>query len=134
MAQAGRLNLRMQKELKLLLTDLASFSLTSIHALIQGLEGAVYEKGVFKIDIQIPERYPFQQPVVTFTWLGLEIAEFIQFGTVGLSAKAHHKKTKKVCNALIHLGKSAETALEPEYVAAAIEPKAKGVDWLLNGL
>nr|GFB00604.1 probable ubiquitin-conjugating enzyme E2 37 [Tanacetum cinerariifolium] len=68
MAQAGRgrLNLRMQRELKLLLTDPASFSLTSIHALIQGLERIVYEKGVFKIDIQIPERYPFQPPVVTF--------------------------------------------------------------------
>ncbi|GKD46740.1 probable ubiquitin-conjugating enzyme E2 37 [Tanacetum coccineum] len=101
MVQAGRLNL-----------------------MIQGLEGTVYEKGVFKIDIQIPERYPFQPPVVTF---GV-------FGTVGLSAKAHHKKTKKVSNALIQLGKSAETALEPEYAAAAIEPKAKGVDWLLNGL
>ncbi|GKE30545.1 hypothetical protein Tco_1445929 [Tanacetum coccineum] len=57
-----------------------------------------------------------------------------EFGTVGLSAKAHHKKTKKVCNALIHLGKSAETALEPEYAAAAIEPKAKGVNWLSNRL
>nr|GFB51453.1 probable ubiquitin-conjugating enzyme E2 37 [Tanacetum cinerariifolium] len=71
MAQAARLNLRMQKELKLILTDpphgasfphlspssdLASFSLTSIHALIQGPEGTVYEKGVFKINIQIPER------------------------------------------------------------------------------
>nr|GEY72781.1 probable ubiquitin-conjugating enzyme E2 37 [Tanacetum cinerariifolium] len=67
MAQAGRLNLRMQKELILLLTDPASFSLISIHALIQGLEGTVYEKGVFKIDIQIPERYPFQPPVVTFS-------------------------------------------------------------------
>ncbi|PWA90816.1 ubiquitin-conjugating enzyme/RWD-like protein [Artemisia annua] len=82
MAQAARLNLRMQKELKLLLTDpphgasfphlspssdLASFSLTSIDALIQGPEGTVYEKGLFKIKIQIPERYPFQPPVVTFS-------------------------------------------------------------------
>ncbi|GJR41832.1 hypothetical protein Tco_1309935 [Tanacetum coccineum] len=46
MAQAGRLNLRMQKELKLLLTDLASFSLTSIHALIQGLEGRVIDGSI----------------------------------------------------------------------------------------
>ncbi|CAI9285930.1 unnamed protein product [Lactuca saligna] len=81
MAQAARLNLRMQKEVKLLLTDpppgasfphlsptsdLSSFSLTSIDAQIQGPEDTVYEKGVFKIKIQIPERYPFQPPSVTF--------------------------------------------------------------------
>ncbi|KAL2251201.1 UNVERIFIED_CONTAM: putative ubiquitin-conjugating enzyme E2 37 [Sesamum indicum] len=80
MAHAARLNLRMQKELKLLLTDPppgASFpslsddssaeSLTSIDALFQGPEGTVYEVGVFKIKIQIPERYPFQPPIVTFS-------------------------------------------------------------------
>ncbi|XP_057797935.1 uncharacterized protein LOC131014015 [Salvia miltiorrhiza] len=82
MAQAARLNLRMQKELKLLLTDPppgATFptlsdhhhaggdsSLTSIDALLQGPEGTVYSNGVFKIKIQIPERYPFQPPIVTF--------------------------------------------------------------------
>ncbi|KAI3814557.1 hypothetical protein L1987_14197 [Smallanthus sonchifolius] len=81
MAQAARLNLRMQKELKLLLTDpppgasfphlspasdLSSFSLAAIDAQIEGPEGTVYEKGVFKIKIQIPERYPFQPPIVTF--------------------------------------------------------------------
>ncbi|GJU63687.1 hypothetical protein Tco_1245522 [Tanacetum coccineum] len=44
MAQAGRLNLSIQKELKLSLTDLASFSLTTIHALIQGLEGIGYQQ------------------------------------------------------------------------------------------
>ncbi|XP_042031810.1 uncharacterized protein LOC121778511 isoform X2 [Salvia splendens] len=82
MAQAARLNLRMQKEFKLLLTDPppgASFptlsdyhhaggdsSLTSIDALLQGPEGTVYSNGVFKIKIQIPERYPFQPPIVTF--------------------------------------------------------------------
>ncbi|KAK9060758.1 hypothetical protein SSX86_021464 [Deinandra increscens subsp. villosa] len=81
MAHAARLNLRMQKELKLLLTDpppgasfpdlsptsdLTSFSLAAIDAQIEGPEGTVYEKGVFKIKIQIPERYPFQPPIVTF--------------------------------------------------------------------
>ncbi|PIN10762.1 Ubiquitin-protein ligase [Handroanthus impetiginosus] len=79
MAQAARLNLRLQKELKLLLTDPppgASFpslsddssapSLTSIDALFQGPEGTVYADGVFKIKIQIPERYPFQPPIVIF--------------------------------------------------------------------
>ncbi|XP_062090766.1 probable ubiquitin-conjugating enzyme E2 37 [Humulus lupulus] len=81
MAQAARLNLRMQKELKLLLSDpppgasfpclspdsgLSSFSLSVIDAQIKGPEGTVYEKGVFNIKIQIPERYPFQPPAVTF--------------------------------------------------------------------
>ncbi|GMP59903.1 hypothetical protein CsSME_00022988 [Camellia sinensis var. sinensis] len=81
MAQAARLNLRMQKELKLLLTDpppgasfpllspdsdLSSSSLSTIDAEIEGPEGTVYAKGIFKIKIQIPERYPFQPPIVTF--------------------------------------------------------------------
>ncbi|KAI3443798.1 hypothetical protein Pfo_000463 [Paulownia fortunei] len=79
MAHAARLYLRMQKELKLLLTDPppgASFpslsddssasSLTSIDALFQGPVGTVYASGVFKIKIQIPERYPFQPPILTF--------------------------------------------------------------------
>ncbi|KAM7488380.1 hypothetical protein LguiB_025864 [Lonicera macranthoides] len=81
MAQAARLSLRMQKELKLLLTDpppgatfphlssdsdLSSFSLSTILAHIEGPEGTVYANGIFKIKIQIPERYPFQPPIVTF--------------------------------------------------------------------
>ncbi|CAM8931272.1 unnamed protein product [Rhodiola kirilowii] len=81
MAQAARLSLRMQKELKLLLSDpppgatfpyLASdsdhltSSLTAIDAQIEGPKGTVYENGYFHIRIQIPERYPFQPPIVTF--------------------------------------------------------------------
>ncbi|XVE98183.1 hypothetical protein REPUB_Repub03eG0083800 [Reevesia pubescens] len=76
MAQAVRLKLRMQKELKLLLTDPphgASFpflsdisDLSSIDAQIEGPEETVYAKGIFKIKIQIPERYPLQPPIVTF--------------------------------------------------------------------
>uniref|UniRef100_A0A7N0TBT1 E2 ubiquitin-conjugating enzyme n=1 Tax=Kalanchoe fedtschenkoi TaxID=63787 RepID=A0A7N0TBT1_KALFE len=83
MAQAARLSLRMQKELKLLLSDPppgATFpylspdfeqltspaSLSAIDAQIEGPKGTVYEKGYFHIKIQIPERYPFQPPVVTF--------------------------------------------------------------------
>ncbi|CAN4103761.1 unnamed protein product [Withania somnifera] len=76
MAQEARLNLRMQKELKLLLTDpppgasfpslASSSSLQSIHAQIEGPEGTVYAKGLFNLKIQIPERYPFQPPIVTF--------------------------------------------------------------------
>ncbi|XP_022730717.1 probable ubiquitin-conjugating enzyme E2 37 [Durio zibethinus] len=79
MAQAARLKLRMQKELKLLLTDPphgASFpflsphsdlsNLSSINAQIEGPEETVYAKGIFKIKIHIPERYPLQPPIVTF--------------------------------------------------------------------
>ncbi|OUZ99938.1 Ubiquitin-conjugating enzyme [Macleaya cordata] len=87
MAQAERLSLRMQKELKLLLTDpppgvslpmlsgdasdlpsssSSSSSLSTINAQMEGPEGTVYAKGVFNIRIQIPERYPFQPPNVTF--------------------------------------------------------------------
>ncbi|KAL4283715.1 hypothetical protein GQ457_16G003720 [Hibiscus cannabinus] len=79
MAQEARLRLRMQKELKLLLDDPphgASFpllssqsditDLSSIDAQIEGPEETVYSKGIFKIKIQIPERYPLQPPVVTF--------------------------------------------------------------------
>ncbi|VVA10606.1 PREDICTED: ubiquitin-conjugating enzyme [Prunus dulcis] len=76
MAQAARLNLRLQKELKLLLTDpppgasfpllSSSSSLTTIDAQIKGPEGTVYAEGLFKIKIQVPERYPFQPPSVTF--------------------------------------------------------------------
>ncbi|KAK3034352.1 hypothetical protein RJ639_032250 [Escallonia herrerae] len=81
MAQAARLSLRMQKELRLLLddpppgvslpllsadSDLSSFSLSHIDAQIKGPEETAYEAGIFKIKIQIPERYPFQPPMVTF--------------------------------------------------------------------
>ncbi|KAG0538370.1 hypothetical protein BDA96_03G230200 [Sorghum bicolor] len=79
MAQAKRLNLRMQKEIKLLLDDPPHgvslnlsedenvlSSLSSIEARIEGPEGTVYANGVFILKIQIPERYPFQPPNVTF--------------------------------------------------------------------
>ncbi|KAM3406695.1 hypothetical protein ACQJBY_000654 [Aegilops geniculata] len=79
MAQAARLNLRMQKEIKLLLSDpppgvslnlsdekSSLRSLSSIETRIEGPEGTVYSKGVFILKIQIPERYPFQPPNVTF--------------------------------------------------------------------
>nr|TKW15249.1 hypothetical protein SEVIR_5G224900v2 [Setaria viridis] len=75
MAQAARLNLRMQKEIKLLqddpphgvsLNENDLSSLSSIEARIEGPEGTVYAKGIFILKIQIPERYPFQPPNVTF--------------------------------------------------------------------
>ncbi|KAI5017093.1 hypothetical protein ZWY2020_037471 [Hordeum vulgare] len=69
----------MQKEIKLLLSDpppgvslklsdegSALPSLSSIETRIEGPEGTVYSKGVFVLKIQIPERYPFQPPNVTF--------------------------------------------------------------------
>ncbi|KAL6221794.1 hypothetical protein ACLB2K_005189 [Fragaria x ananassa] len=76
MAQAARLSLRLQKELKLLLTDpppgasfpllSSSSSLSSVLAQIQGPEGTVYAGGLFSIKIEIPDRYPLQPPSVTF--------------------------------------------------------------------
>ncbi|XP_010466866.1 PREDICTED: probable ubiquitin-conjugating enzyme E2 37 isoform X2 [Camelina sativa] len=83
MAQAARLSMRMHKELKLLLTDpphgasfphlssaaagsgdLSNFS--TIDAQIEGPEDTVYANGIFNVKIQIPERYPFQPPIVAF--------------------------------------------------------------------
>ncbi|AEE76912.1 unnamed protein product [Arabidopsis thaliana] len=83
MAQAARLSLRMQKELKLLLSDPphgASFphlssaangsgdfsTFSTIDAQIEGPEDTVYANGIFNLKIQIPERYPFQPPIVSF--------------------------------------------------------------------
>ncbi|KAL0699476.1 hypothetical protein Bca4012_055598 [Brassica carinata] len=87
MAQAARLSMRMQKEMKLLLSDPphgASFphlssaasgsadfsSLSTIDARsilkIEGPEDTVYANGIFEVKIQIPERYPFQPPIVSF--------------------------------------------------------------------
>ncbi|XP_069133750.1 ubiquitin-conjugating enzyme E2 T-like [Argopecten irradians] len=37
-----------------------------LEAQIIGGEGTPYENGIFKIDIQIPERYPFEPPKVRF--------------------------------------------------------------------
>ncbi|VVA93029.1 unnamed protein product [Arabis nemorensis] len=83
MAQAARLSMRMHKEVKLLLSDpphgasfphlssaaagsadLSTFS--TIDAQIQGPEDTVYADGIFNVKIQIPERYPFQPPIVAF--------------------------------------------------------------------
>ncbi|KAG8077243.1 hypothetical protein GUJ93_ZPchr0007g5063 [Zizania palustris] len=71
--------MRMQKEIKLLLNDpphgvslnlsgdeSALSSLLSFEARIEGPDETVYSKGVFVLKIQIPERYPFQPPNVTF--------------------------------------------------------------------
>ncbi|KAI8928812.1 ubiquitin-conjugating enzyme/RWD-like protein [Entophlyctis helioformis] len=41
-------------------------SLFRLSAVVQGLEGSPYEGGHFKLDIQIPARFPFEPPVVQF--------------------------------------------------------------------
>ncbi|CAF1705704.1 probable ubiquitin-conjugating enzyme E2 37 isoform X1 [Brassica napus] len=111
MAQAARLSMRMQRELKLLLSDpphgasfphlssaasgsgdLSSFSSIDARLLLlnillslsisnidltlvsfcflstemEGPEDTVYANGIFDVTIQIPERYPFQPPIVSF--------------------------------------------------------------------
>ncbi|CAH2052701.1 unnamed protein product [Thlaspi arvense] len=94
MAQAARLSMRMQKEMKLLLSDpphgasfphlssaasgssdFSTFSTIDARRIlisfflfpkIEGPEDTVYANGVFNVKIQIPERYPFQPPIVAF--------------------------------------------------------------------
>lgn len=73
--QIARLSARMQRELKRLQTDpppgICAWPsndnlLTRLEAQIEGPEGTVYAKGLFKLEIQVPERYPFEPPNVKF--------------------------------------------------------------------
>lgn len=73
--QIARLSARMQRELKRLQTDpppgICAWPsndnlLTRLEAQIEGPEGTVYAKGIFKLEIQVPERYPFEPPNVKF--------------------------------------------------------------------
>jgi len=41
-------------------------ALNHLHAQIQGPEKSVYSKGIFKLEVRIPERYPFEPPKVRF--------------------------------------------------------------------
>ncbi|KAI5076175.1 hypothetical protein GOP47_0008240 [Adiantum capillus-veneris] len=75
MAQAARLASRLQRELKMLQSDpppgvsawpCDGHILTHLQAQIHGPEGTVYANGVFKLDIQVPERYPFEPPNIKF--------------------------------------------------------------------
>ncbi|XP_042379153.1 probable ubiquitin-conjugating enzyme E2 37 isoform X2 [Zingiber officinale] len=69
MALAARLNLRLQKELKLLMTDPppgVSFPSLSDNQNQSSLSLLTIESCIFIVKIQIPERYPFQPPNVTF--------------------------------------------------------------------
>eukprot|EP01018_Ginkgo_biloba_P001437 Gb_23918 [translate_table: standard] len=73
--QVARLSARMQREIKLLQTDpppgvcawpSEDHLITNVEAQIQGPEGTVYAKGIFKLQVQVPERYPFEPPNVRF--------------------------------------------------------------------
>lgn len=73
--QIARLSSRMQRELKRLQTDpppgICAWPsndnlLTRLEAQIEGPEGTVYATGIFKLEIQVPERYPFEPPNVKF--------------------------------------------------------------------
>ncbi|XP_031549467.1 ubiquitin-conjugating enzyme E2 T-like [Actinia tenebrosa] len=67
-------NSRMKRELKLLAEDpphgvscwAVGDELHHLEAKIIGANGTPYHGGVFKIDIQIPERYPFEPPKMRF--------------------------------------------------------------------
>ncbi|KAI8476313.1 MAG: ubiquitin-conjugating enzyme/RWD-like protein [Monoraphidium minutum] len=41
-------------------------SMTRLCAQVQGPAGTVYEAGVFRLAVEVPERYPFEPPKVTF--------------------------------------------------------------------
>ncbi|KAL2649431.1 hypothetical protein R1flu_017559 [Riccia fluitans] len=72
--QAARLATRLQRELRMLQSDPppgvcawpCDDSLSHLQAQIQGPHGTVYAKGVFKLEIYFPERYPFEPPSVRF--------------------------------------------------------------------
>ncbi|KAH7434073.1 hypothetical protein KP509_07G099900 [Ceratopteris richardii] len=75
MSQAARLVSRLQRELKMLQNDpppgvsawpCDDHVLTHLQAQIHGPQETVYANGLFKLDIQIPDRYPFEPPNVKF--------------------------------------------------------------------
>eukprot|EP00854_Cymbomonas_tetramitiformis_P022892 gene22892-27673_t len=65
---------RMQRELRMLEASPppgvcawpVEGALNHLQAQIEGPEGTVYAKGIFKLDVRIPERYPFEPPKVRF--------------------------------------------------------------------
>ncbi|XP_055997285.1 ubiquitin-conjugating enzyme E2 T-like [Ostrea edulis] len=67
-------NLRMKKELQMfaqspphgVLCWANGGDITQLSAQILGGEGTPYEGGIFKLEIQIPDRYPFEPPKVKF--------------------------------------------------------------------
>lgn len=68
-------NLRMKKELQMFVQSPPhgvscwtndEDNMTQLTAQIIGGEGTPYEGGIFKLEIQIPDRYPFEPPKVNF--------------------------------------------------------------------
>ncbi|BBM96742.1 ubiquitin-conjugating enzyme E2 T [Marchantia polymorpha subsp. ruderalis] len=72
--QAARLATRLQRELRMLQSDPppgvcawpCNDSLSHLEAQIQGPDGTVYAGGLFKLEIHVPDRYPFEPPSVRF--------------------------------------------------------------------
>jgi ubiquitin-conjugating enzyme E2 T len=70
----ARLTGRLHKELKMLqdpppgvcVWPADNSSLSRLEAQIQGPDGTVYAKGIFKLEVEIPDRYPFEPPNVKF--------------------------------------------------------------------
>ncbi|KAG0621692.1 hypothetical protein M758_3G041000 [Ceratodon purpureus] len=70
----ARLAGRLQKELKMLqdpppgvcVWPADDTNLSRLEAQIQGPDGTVYAKGIFKLEVEIPDRYPFEPPNVKF--------------------------------------------------------------------
>ncbi|XP_067124634.1 ubiquitin-conjugating enzyme E2 T-like [Centruroides vittatus] len=66
---------RMTKEMQMILKQTSpgiacwnvDGSISHLRATINGAQGTPYENGIFKLEIIIPEKYPFQPPNVTFT-------------------------------------------------------------------
>nr|XP_037288535.1 ubiquitin-conjugating enzyme E2 T-like isoform X1 [Rhipicephalus microplus] len=67
-------NVRIQRELAMLNSELppgivcnpVADMLDTFEAVITGANGTPYEGGIFKLNIRIPERYPFEAPVAVF--------------------------------------------------------------------
>eukprot|EP00128_Syssomonas_multiformis_P006918 Colp12_sorted_trinity150504_noHs@36376 len=67
-------SLRMKRELEMLAKDPPfgiscwpkEESFERLEAQIMGVKETPYEKGIFKLEVVIPERYPFEPPKVTF--------------------------------------------------------------------
>lgn len=72
--QDARLAGRLHKELKMLqdpppgvcVWPADDHNLSRLEAQIQGPDGTVYSKGIFKLEVEIPDRYPFEPPNVKF--------------------------------------------------------------------